>query len=954
MKIKLLTKIKWLVILLSLMLFCVWGFVMGEVSLRKTRGASGNFYYANYENINTISNVSNYLGSLDNASVSDGVVISPYYTLKVNGESVPVYATRTANGVHSFVYIDVDPASEFSFDFEITGSSLSTVFTRNVKCEVLPLKHGVTATATRSTKKVTATINKLGSYSFVFNSTYNEPLTVLIAEKEDTTELFGSKQIEYINAGDYSTSSTYSTTRFTTQNKVYYFRAGRYKIDQIKVPSNSVVYFEKGAYLEVKPSPVDGANAFVYSYGTQNITIAGRPLFDMSGCQGAINYDGSVRDKGGFSMDNVSNITVQGVNIINSQTWTMCFTDCREVQISDLMFFGYRTYADGVMIANSVNAVCEDSFIRTGDDAFETKSTSPHGNQTNNVTFRNCDAWTDKAVAYGCIYESTYDQSNVTFENCTVGFALGNWSEHLGNCVIQLGQQDSPRTTHDIKFKNIEIYHNNNNAVLNCYIGGSGGSGDGAGTIKDIYFQNITCKTNNGNYMVNLQTYDSTDCFIKDIYIDNLVVGGTQLTSSNRSRYVNTSKVVGGYNTNLLHINTLPTEYSVSVTANNSTVSGITSGDYEEGSSVSVMVSANAGYYIDRITWNGAEISVTDKKQTQFSKTITADTELIVYTTAIPTFSVEVQTGGALVSGIATGSYEENTLFNIEITAPSGYDIKSVSWNGESVSVGDANRIFFTKALESNSLLVVVLEEEPPQEFVVAVNALNATVSGINSGLYIDGTACSVVVRANDGYLLSQILLNGQEVALTSQEETSFSLTVTENITLNVTAEEKPSASVTSYLSHATIDGVSAGKYDLGATFTISVVAEDGYEITSIKWGDQDVEITNNKSMQFEVTLLEDTAFVVSTAEIQAPTQGDTEGDTEGDNQPTTPSNPSGETEQTPPTENSGANTPQSGGEEKGFISKAMAFTKENPVFVIAIALVYFGTMVAIFVKRRP
>lgn len=63
---------------------------------------------------------------------SDGVIYSPYYTLTVNGEDVPVYATRSANGIHSFAYIDVevtDKAKEFALNTEVTvldaGSVLS-------------------------------------------------------------------------------------------------------------------------------------------------------------------------------------------------------------------------------------------------------------------------------------------------------------------------------------------------------------------------------------------------------------------------------------------------------------------------------------------------------------------------------------------------------------------------------------------------------------------------------------------------------------------------------------------------------------------------------------------------------------------------------------------------------------------------------------------------------------
>lgn len=144
--------------------------------------------------------------------------------------------------------------------------------------------------------------------------------------------------------------------------------------------------------------------------------------------------------RAGLIFNQVDNVSFSGITVINSQTWTLCFNDCEGISVKNCLFFAYRVYADGIMLSDCKNAVVEDSFIRTGDDAFETKSTTAQG-LTDNVLFRNNAAWTDKAVAYGCIYESNHDTRNVRFENCSVGFALGTWSNHLGCCVIQMGNR---------------------------------------------------------------------------------------------------------------------------------------------------------------------------------------------------------------------------------------------------------------------------------------------------------------------------------------------------------------------------------------------------------------------------------------------------------------------------------------------------------------------------------
>lgn len=143
---------------------------------------------------------------------------------------------------------------------------------------------------------------------------------------------------------------------------------------------------------------------------------------------------------------------------------------------------GIRGRSDAVRLQK---CDCRGLFHPHGDDAFETKSTTANG-LTDNVLFRNNAAWTDKAVAYGCIYESNHDTRNVRFENCSVGFALGTWSNHLGCCVIQMGNRKGA-VMENITFDNIEVYMSHNDGLLNVYIGGSGGRGEATELSKYLF-----------------------------------------------------------------------------------------------------------------------------------------------------------------------------------------------------------------------------------------------------------------------------------------------------------------------------------------------------------------------------------------------------------------------------------------------------------------------------------
>ena len=46
-------------------------------------------------------------GLNNDACITQGIVVSPYFELTVCGEPVPVYMARTARGPHSFAYVEV-------------------------------------------------------------------------------------------------------------------------------------------------------------------------------------------------------------------------------------------------------------------------------------------------------------------------------------------------------------------------------------------------------------------------------------------------------------------------------------------------------------------------------------------------------------------------------------------------------------------------------------------------------------------------------------------------------------------------------------------------------------------------------------------------------------------------------------------------------------------------------
>ena len=163
----------------------------------------------------------------------NGIIISPYYTAKVSGEEIPVYASVVfirvddTGTLHSFSEIYVDPDTDFSFNIEITGADVELK-----NAIVLPESHGVKAHCEDNT--VTASINKTGVYTFLFNNANQYyGYTLMVREKVDEDAEIKAYQEQY------------------GEDNVIVLEKGVYEYDYVSFVSenNLVIYLREGAYV---------------------------------------------------------------------------------------------------------------------------------------------------------------------------------------------------------------------------------------------------------------------------------------------------------------------------------------------------------------------------------------------------------------------------------------------------------------------------------------------------------------------------------------------------------------------------------------------------------------------------------------------------------------------------------------------------------------------------------
>lgn len=392
----------------------------------------------------------------------NGVIISPYYTVKIDNTEIPVYASVVfirvddTGTLHSFSEIYVDTSADFSLNIEITGADVKLN-----NAIVLPEKSGVTANCKNNT--VTASINKTGNYTFLFNDANQYyGYTLMVREKVDE-----DKEIaEYIEKYG--------------EDNVWVLDKGVYQYDYVNLVGhkNLVIYLKEGAYIianhlfditcaedenkYIEPT-APGDNAFgltrypfINFYNCDNITLAGRGVIDMTRLDR--------RERRGVVFTSCTNVNVRDVKIINSPEWSFISYCCTDVKINDVDIIGNRGNCDGFAICNSHNVTVNNCFARVADDTFEVKALGGTMD-SNNVTFTNCIAWGGYARCFGITGEVNKRISDITFRDCAVIYRDGVWdNDRIGSLVVVAEQTEG--SIDGVLFENIEIFRDEGRPIL--------------------------------------------------------------------------------------------------------------------------------------------------------------------------------------------------------------------------------------------------------------------------------------------------------------------------------------------------------------------------------------------------------------------------------------------------------------------------------------------------------
>ncbi len=452
-----------------------------------------------------------------------GLVISPRYTLQVNGREVPVYAAQVFIGsdggrgaLHSFAVVETQGEVRLTAALrKLDGAPADAV--------VLPASLGVEPAVSGDT--VTLNADGPGSYTvLVDGASQDSAFTLFVRTARDE-----EKEIQEYRAA-------------YGEDHVLVYEPGLHEVDFIDIPSNDyVVYLRTGALLLAKHKfdiRSDEENSTVREEGIDGKIGTGQQRFPFINCHskknvrivggGAIDFTPlDWHERRGVFMTFTWNIRIEGITLVNAPEWALTTYRCTNVDIKDLIIFGYRTNSDGVAVCNSVDVTVSDCFARSGDDLFEVKTLGGDASAVSrNVTFQGCVAWGGKARCFGIIGEVNRPISNVAFRDCAILYRDATWdNDRLGGLVIVV--EETGAAISNVVFEDIEIFRDMGRAV-NCCIYNPQLQGC---QITGVEFRNIAYTAE----MLAQFKMREQGCSLEAV-LENVSAGGERITQENLDR----------------------------------------------------------------------------------------------------------------------------------------------------------------------------------------------------------------------------------------------------------------------------------------------------------------------------------------------------------------------------------------------------------------------------------
>lgn len=442
------------------------------------------------------------------------VAASTIASMKVDGHELFVYDTAV-NNTHTWDNrynppLSIAPITSFDFD----GAPVTMEVTVNDQTDlgdvvVRPLARGIDPTVEGNV------------------------ITFQISEPDIYTVEWGGSSMNAMHI--FANSIDYHAPTESTDT-VKYIGPGAWSIDTMVLKDDMEVYISGGAVIQ----------GILIANEVENAKIWGHGFFD-----GSHNDSWMLSSRTAYvpiSLSDCENIDISGIALLDSNAWCLNIYDCDNVNVDGIKIISARPNGDGITIQSSRDISVSNSFVRSWDDSLVVKNYSNEkGSDSANITFDNCQVWTDLAQSMEVGYETNKGGKlkptiqNITFQNITV---LHNFHKP----VMSIHNADDAAVS-GIRFSNITVEDasmgkgdagSNAQLIDITIVQNSWSSTKTRGTVDDVVFDGIYVLDGDdmidfkeGNFCpIRIQGFDE-EHMVSNVTVEDLFLLGEPVTDEN-------------------------------------------------------------------------------------------------------------------------------------------------------------------------------------------------------------------------------------------------------------------------------------------------------------------------------------------------------------------------------------------------------------------------------------
>ncbi len=386
----------------------------------------------------------------------EGVPVATDWTVRVNGEPVPVYRAMVFYGGPAFF-------CSFDADGPVRVEAQPSWPVRHAA--VRPLSRGITPAIERHV--IAFDIDKPGQFSVEPNGLIAHPLFVFANPIEEDPPDPDDPDALYFGPGLHEVD-----TFFALEPGQEVYLAGGAWLRAV-MPQDEAPTVEAGDFEPPRYRPLFHAD------DARDVTIRGRGVIDMN----ALDWLARV----GIHLNGGSNVRIEGITILDGPVWSVLVSNARDVRIENVKIIGHRESNDGINLVSCRDALVRNVFTRTGDDGIVLK-TSKGAGESHNVRVEQCVIWNDKVRAIGITSFAAEPIRDVIFREIDIIHDLTTGFDQASTMAIWL-ECRGPVT--DILFDNIRC-EDTRGKLIQLHVGqGRWAVTEELGYIKDVTFRDV-------------------------------------------------------------------------------------------------------------------------------------------------------------------------------------------------------------------------------------------------------------------------------------------------------------------------------------------------------------------------------------------------------------------------------------------------------------------------------